>query len=102
MPARSRRPRARLRPEVRGVYARYEQDGAAALLTAMERAAPTGDCTAAARRALLAAPPALALAPLALPGLPRQAEGDRPLAVYEALVLVDVAAGTAAPVAEVA
>jgi transposase len=90
----SRRQRARLRPEVLGVYALYEEVGAARLLAAMERAGRADDYTADALRALLVAP-SPALAPLALAGLPSQAEVDRPLAAYEALVTVDVAVGAA-------
>ena len=84
----SRRQRACLRPEGLGVYALYEQYGAARLLAAMAQVAPTGEYSAAALRARLATPPAPALAPLVMPGLPSQAEVDRPLAAYEALVTV--------------
>lgn len=92
----SRRQRARLRPEVLGVYALYEEVGADRLLAAMDRASRADGYSAVALRAGLTAPPAWPPAPLALPGLPSQAEVDRPLAAYEALVTVDVAVGEVA------
>jgi transposase len=91
----SRRQRAHLRPEVLAVYALYEEVGAARPLAAMARAGQVDGFSADALRARLTAPPAWPPAPLALPGLPSQAEVDRPLAAYEALVTVDVALGAA-------
>jgi transposase len=88
----SRRQRAHLGPEVLGVYALYEAVGAADLLAAMARAAQADDYRAAALGAWLARPRGQpALPPLALAGAPTQAEIDRPLSAYEALVQVDVA-----------
>ncbi len=88
----SRRQRARLGPEVLAVYALYQEYGAADLLAAMTLAAQAGHYSAAALGSLLARPRSTpAIAPLRLPGVPAQAEIDRPLSAYEALVQVDVA-----------
>ncbi|HEX5501819.1 MAG TPA: IS21 family transposase [Thermomicrobiales bacterium] len=88
----SRRQRARLGPEVLAVYALLEEHGVAALLAAMARAAGAGRYSAEALGALLGRARARpAIPPLALPGVPSQAEIDRPLSAYEALVQVDVA-----------
>jgi len=89
----SRRQRARLQDELRAVYALYEQYGAADLLAAMALADEAGTHSADALALVLAAPrPSPApLPPLALPGVPTQAEVDRVLSVYEAWVLVDEA-----------
>lgn len=90
----SRRQRARLQAEVLAVYALCEQYGADALLAAMARATEAGAYSADALTLLLTERPALvapSLPPLALPGVPAQAEVDRLLSVYEALVQIDVA-----------
>jgi hypothetical protein len=93
----SRRERARLGPEVLAVYALFHAVGPQALLTAMTAATQAGSYTAAALQALvspsLSAP--LHRSSLTLPGAPPQAEIDRPLSAYEALVHVDVAQAVA-------
>jgi transposase len=96
----SRQHRARLRPEVLGVYALYEEVGAARLLAAMERAHQAGAYSAEGLRAAVAQP--APVRPLVLPGVPPQAEIDRPLGAYEALVTIDVALAEAAETAGVA
>lgn len=86
----SRRHRAHLGPQVRQVYALYQAHGAGELLAAMALASQAGSPTAEALASLLARPqPTRPVAPLVLPGAPSQAELDRPLSVYEALVQVD-------------
>ncbi len=86
----SRRHRDRLGPEVLAVYALYDQYGAAALLAAMALADEAGTYSAAALEMLLATPqPHHPPPPLALPGVPPQAEVDRLLSLYEAWVQVD-------------
>jgi transposase len=88
----SRRHRARLGPQVLAVYALYQELGAGDLLAAMARATQAGSYSADALRLLLAPPAAPAAVPrLSLPGVPSQAEIDRPLSAYEAFVTVDVA-----------
>jgi len=88
----SRRHRAQLGPQVRQVYALYQAHGAGDLLAAMALAAQAGSYGAEALDGLLARPrPRPAVAPLALPGAPSQADLDRPLSAYEALVQVDEA-----------
>jgi hypothetical protein len=58
----------------------------------MARATQAGSYSADALRLLLAQPAAPAsVARLSLPGVPSQAEIDRPLSAYEAFVTVDVA-----------
>jgi transposase len=84
----SRRQRACLRAEVLGIYALSQQYGTDALLAAMEQASQTDGYSADALRARLTAPPTEPVMPLTLLGLPSQAEVDRPLAAYEALVTV--------------
>jgi hypothetical protein len=91
----SHRQRARLQAEVRAVYALYEQHGTDALLAAMALAGEAGAYSADALALLLAGSPPGATTstppPLTLPGVPSQAEVDRRLSVYEALVQVDEA-----------
>jgi hypothetical protein len=99
----SRRQRAQLRDEILALYALLQQDGAPALLAAMELAAEANAYGAAYLQALLAPPtptrtptPATALPArhpatpampaLTLPGVPDQAEVDRQLVLYEAFV----------------
>ena len=89
----SYRHRAHLGPEILAIYALYEQYGAPDLLAAMALAAEAGTYSAAALTLLLAAPGS-ASAPLPLlrvPGVPEQAEIDRPLSVYDAWVQIDEA-----------
>ncbi|GAC1482519.1 MAG: hypothetical protein NVS2B11_08010 [Acetobacteraceae bacterium] len=92
----SRRRRERLADEMRGVYALLEQHGANELLAAMALAGETSVYGADYLQALLA-PPNAALAnartqpALALLVGPTQAEVDRLLSSYEALVHVDIA-----------
>jgi hypothetical protein len=75
-----------------GVYALYQEVGAQDLLAAMTLAAEAGSYSVEALRLVLTRPgAAVRVAPLALPGVPTQAEIDRPLSVYEALVHGDVA-----------
>ncbi len=86
------RQRDRLREEVLGVYALYQQTGRDSLLTAMARAEQQGAYGAAYLQALLRPAPAPSEpAPSApasghLAGLPPQAEVDRALTSYEAFV----------------
>jgi transposase len=88
----ARRHRAQLGPQVLAVYALYQQVGAVDLLAAMTLASQAGSYSADALRLLLTRPhPPAAIPRLVLPGVPSQAEIDRPLSVYEALVTVDVA-----------
>ena len=89
----SRRQRARLVPELHAVYALYEQVGAPALLAAMAVAVGAGTYSADALALLLQPPPVAAApaAPLHVPGIPTQAEIDRPLGSYEQWVAIDVA-----------
>ncbi len=88
----SRRQRDSLGAEIRAVYALYEQHGPADLLAAMELAAAAGSYSAAALALVLAVPHQHVAAPvLRVPGVPRQDEVDRQLAVYETWVEVDVA-----------
>lgn len=91
----SRRQRAHLAREVLGVYALLEQQGAAALLRAMEQAEEAGAYGVEYLRALLDRPcdpvapatlPSWAL--LHLPGLPDQAAVERELSLYEAFAQV--------------
>lgn len=88
----SRRYRAQLGSQVLAVYALYQEVGAADLLAAMALASQAGSYRADTLRRLLTRlhPPA-AIPRLVLPGVPSQAEIDRPLSAYEALVTVDVA-----------
>ena len=87
----SRRQRHRLRQELLAVYALFEGHGPAALLAAMTVADQAG-VYGADYLGVLLAPPALASSgPLALPGIPAQAEVDRRLSAYEACVEVDIA-----------
>jgi transposase len=98
----SRRRRERLAEEMRAVYALLEQHGAADLLAAMALAGETSVYGADYLQALLAAPgPHAANAgtsplPTTL-ALPSQAEVDRLLSSYEALVQIDIALAEAAP-----
>ncbi|CAA9225628.1 MAG: hypothetical protein AVDCRST_MAG26-741 [uncultured Chloroflexia bacterium] len=86
----SRRCRARLAPEILGLYALYEQCGAAALLVALERADAAGSYSADAVAALLSAGATPALAgPVVGVEAPAQHEIDRLLSVYEAWVQID-------------
>lgn len=88
----SRRHRAQRGPQGRQGYALYQAHGAGAVLAAMALASQAGRYAAAARASLLARPqPTRPVAPLVLPGVPAQADLDRPLSVYEALVLIDEA-----------
>lgn len=92
----SRRRRERLAEEMRSVYALFEQHGAAELLAAMALASETEVYGADYLQVLLASPnvaPAGAgtLPALTLLALPPQAEVDRLLSSYEALVQVDIA-----------
>jgi transposase len=89
----SHRQRARLGVEILGVYALYQQHGAAVLLAAMEQATQQGLYGVEYLRALVAAGPdrtGLAapnpLAALALPDVPDQQQVDRALGDYEAYV----------------
>jgi hypothetical protein len=94
----SRRQRAQLGPQVRQVYALYQAHGAGEVLAAMALAAQAGSYSAEALAGLLAWPrPQAVVAPLVLPGVPSQAELDRPLSVYEALVQVDAALAVPEP-----
>ncbi|MDP9372327.1 MAG: hypothetical protein M3Q65_07710, partial [Chloroflexota bacterium] len=97
----SRRQRDRLREQILAVYALYEAYGAADLLTAMTLADEAGTYEADALRTLLSTPhvafPVAAPPPLAVPGLPVQAEVDRLLSSYEAWVEVDIALPDAPP-----
>jgi hypothetical protein len=88
----SHRHRARLGPQVLGVYTLYQEVGAGDLLAAMALATQAGSYSADALRLLLARPATAPPVPrLVLPGVPSQAEIDRPLSAYEAFVTVDVA-----------
>lgn len=88
----SRRHRAHLGPQVLAIHALYQDVGAADLLAAMARASQAGCHSAEALHHLLTQPAPPALVPrLALPGVPSQAEIDRPLSAYEACVTIDVA-----------
>jgi hypothetical protein len=86
---------------MRAVYALFEEHGAADLLAAMALAGETSVYGADYLQALLAAPgpqaanPGPSPMPMAL-ALPAQAEVDRLLSSYEALVQLDIA--TAEPV----
>jgi len=88
----ARRQRARLGDEVLGLYALYEQCGAAELLAAMELAAAQGAYGAAYLRALLGPPPQAVPVPprqlLVHAALPAQTEIDRALSTYEVYVWV--------------
>jgi transposase len=89
----SYRHRAQLRSEILAVYALYTQYGADESLAAMALAVEAGTYNAAGL-ALLLQTPARAATPLPLllvPGVPRQAEIDRPLSVYDAWVQIDEA-----------
>ena len=89
----SRRHRADLGPQVLGAYALYRAFGADALLAAMALAHGAGSYSAEALGLLLAPPaPGPAVPPLALAGVPTQAEVDRPLSAYEDFVTVDAIA----------
>jgi len=83
----ARRQRARLGDEVLGLYALYEQCGAAELLAAMELAAAQGAYGAAYLRALLGPLPQAVPVPqrlvLVQAALPAQTEIDRALSTYE-------------------
>jgi hypothetical protein len=74
---------------VRQAYALFQAYGPGALLAAMALAAAAGRYSAEALHGLLVRP--RPVAPLVLPGAPTQAELDRPLSAYEALVQVDEA-----------
>ncbi len=89
----SYRHRAQLPEEIRAVYALYEQYGASDLLAAMALAGDAGTYSAAGLSLLLEAPPqrCAALPMLCVPGVPGQAEIDRPLSAYDAWVHVDEA-----------
>jgi hypothetical protein len=88
----SQRQRAQLGPQVLGIYALYRAVGADDLLAAMTLATLAGSYSADALRLLLAQPSAAPPVPrLTLPGVPSQAEIDRPLSAYEAFVTIDVA-----------
>lgn len=96
----SRRRRERLADEMRAVYALLEQHGRDELLAAMALAGETSVYGADYLQALLAAPPPPAAG--TSPGvgtlaLPTQAEVDRLLSSYEALVQIDIAMPEAAP-----
>jgi transposase len=98
----SQRQLARLGDEIRELYRLYEQCGAAALLAAMDHAAPQGAYGAATQRALHLPPPRASAPPLPAPRLPladvpAQAEIDRALSTYE--VYVCIPDGTNAPAA---
>ena len=86
----SRRQRARLSPEILGLYALLQQHGPATLLGAMARAHEANAYGVEYLATLIAAPraaplssPASGLPPLLVPGAPFQAEIDRQLALYE-------------------
>jgi transposase len=83
----SQRQRTRLREEILGVYALFEQHGADVLRAAMTRAVAAGTYQADALAQLL--PPQPCVSPLVLPGVPTQSEVDRTLGVYEAWVQVE-------------
>jgi transposase len=86
----SRRQRTQLVPELRAVYGLYEQVGAETLLAAMGAAVAAGVYSADALAVLLPPPPvAVAAAPLDVPGIPTQAEIDRPLGSYEQWVAIE-------------
>lgn len=90
----SRRCRAQLAPEILGLYALYEQQGAAALLGALERADIAGTYSAAAVAALVSpAPVGDGVAPTVLAEAPAQQDIDRLLSVYEAWVQIEEAVG---------
>ena len=95
----SRRRRERLAEEMRSVYALLEQHGRADLLAAMALAGETHIYGADYLQALLAAPqPAIGTSPMAAAlALPTQAEVDRLLSSYEALVQIDIAMAESAP-----
>jgi transposase len=87
----SRRQRARLREEILALHALVTEHGAPAVLAAMARAERAGAYSAAYVAALLAPSDERVVArpsvpPLALPGVPQQAEIDRHLSHYEAYV----------------
>jgi transposase len=82
--------RTQLAPELRAVYALYEQYGAAALLAAMDRALAAGAASAAALTVLLVPAPPVAPLP-AVAALPAQTSVDRALSWYETWVQVDEA-----------
>lgn len=83
----SYRQRARLQSELIGVYELYERHGAEQLLAAMTLADTAGTYSADALSVLLDLPSHLSRIPsMELVGLPTQAEVDRSLEVYEALV----------------
>jgi transposase len=88
----SRRQRSRLRQEVLGVYALYQQAGPGALLAAMGQAEQRGVYGAAYLQALLAPTARVTEPPPSPPpsgrlaGVPSQAEVDRALSSYEAFV----------------
>jgi len=87
----SRRRREQLRGEMLALYRLLEQHGADQLSAAMAAAAATGAYGAEYVTAMLnpAATAVDAVAPLALPGVPRQDEVDRLLSSYEACVQVE-------------
>ncbi|HSH79646.1 MAG TPA: IS21 family transposase [Herpetosiphonaceae bacterium] len=90
----SRRCRAQLAPEILGLYALYQQHGAAALLAALERAEAANSYSAVAVAALLhPAPAARVPAPTAMLDAPAQQDIDRLLSVYEAWVQIEEAVG---------
>lgn len=91
MQALSYRHRAQLGPEVRAVYALYEQYGAPDLLAAMALATEAGTYSAAALALLLSAPApsGTALPLLRVPGVPAQEEIDRHLSTYDLWMPID-------------
>jgi len=98
----SRRRRERLADEMRSVYALLEQHGANDLLAAMALAGETSVYGADYLQALLAAPQPPAAdagtSPMLMTlALPTQAEVDRLLSSYEALVQIDIAMTEATP-----
>jgi transposase len=99
----SRRQRARLTPEILGLYELLQQHGSATLLAAMDLAQNANAYGVEYLAALIAAPraapfpfPDATLPPLLVPGAPGQAEIDRQLELYEVYVH-----GALAPAAEV-
>jgi hypothetical protein len=89
----SHRQRAHLGPEILGLYALLQQQGAAELISAMALAQEANAFGADYLRALVATPRPLASPPaLCIPGAPPQADIDRALALYETYVQ-----GAAAP-----
>lgn len=98
----SRRRRERLADEMRAVYALLEQHGASELLAAMALAGETSVYGADYLQALLAPPNAAPDSAKTLPAfpmliVPTQAEVDRLLSSYEALVQVDIAGPESLP-----